>query len=83
MRLDERSPLLATAFRNRRAPARINGAVYRLYSHVFIGYIKALVPRRCLCALQMDPEGEGPLLPRNGAEEFKPFRGRVGEFSFW
>jgi hypothetical protein len=31
----------------------------------------------------MDPEGEGPLLPRNGAEEFKPFRGRVGEFSFW
>jgi len=41
--------------------------------NLFIGFITP----------PMDPEGEGPLLPRNGAEEFKPFRGRVGEFSFW
>ncbi len=33
--------------------------------------------------MQIDPDTEGPLLPRAGSEEFRPFSGRVPEFKFW
>lgn len=31
----------------------------------------------------MDPDNEGPLLPRSGSEEYRPYVGRVPEFKFW
>lgn len=36
--------------------------------------------------VQIDPDAagsDGPLLPINGSEEFRPFRRRVPEFQFW
>ncbi|GAB5032403.1 rer1a [Nannochloropsis oceanica] len=32
---------------------------------------------------QMDPESEGPLLPTNEREEYRPFARRLPEFKFW
>ena len=32
---------------------------------------------------QVDPEGDGPLLPVSGDGDFKPFSRRVPEFKFW
>ena len=31
----------------------------------------------------MDPDTEGPLLPRSGTEEYRPYVGRLPEFKFW
>jgi hypothetical protein len=36
-----------------------------------------------LCCSQIDPETEGPLLPRSGTEEYRPYVGRLPEFKFW
>lgn len=41
--------------------------------NLFVGFITPPI----------DPETEGPLLPRAGTEEFRPFSGRVPEFKFW
>ena len=32
---------------------------------------------------QIDPESEGPVLPRNNDEEFRPFVRKLPEFKFW
>lgn len=32
---------------------------------------------------QMDPESEGPLLPTQEQEEYRPFQRRLPEFKFW
>jgi len=32
---------------------------------------------------QMDPESDGPLLPTNEREEYRPFARRLPEFKFW
>ena len=52
-------------------PARYGLGIYIL--NLFIGFISP----------QADPDSEGPLLPRSGSEEFRPYVGRVPEFKFW
>lgn len=41
--------------------------------NLFIGFITPPI----------DPDTDGPLLPRSGGEEYRPFSGKVPEFKFW
>ncbi len=49
---------------------------YALFIYLLNMFIHFLTPKS-------DPEGEGPILPQGGADEFRPVERKLPEFKFW